>query len=341
MTARHPEDGAPRDERAAGQHRRTRRGSEPVVEDRIGNRLPVWGSSADDPTGPIDLPQPPTEYELAYSGGWGAPGHVDATGPIPRLGRSAHPEPPAQGTCDAARAQNDPPSGRDTAPRDGDDTGGGTRSGDGSPGPREERGEDTVHGLPADTATTWHSRTPTDADSDPFTRRAAAPSRAHGSRSGATAGEPSAAGAAGSAPRPPGTTSDHFVYSKPPDAPTSAGPSTLGFPAVEPGHMGPGARPDSTDESGLSGLLDFGFRTRATRALAPVAYGLLLALLVVAYVANVYTTAMAAATAGAGIGAVLIATVVGLIALAFTAVVGRILLELACNVSDLAGNRDG
>lgn len=288
-------DTSRRDEPAT---RRDRRAPETPLDDRIGNRLPVWGSRADDPTAPIDVHAVPTEFEPAHSGGWGAPGHVSATGPIPRLGRSAG----AESTADPA--------------------------------------SETVHGLPADTATTWHSRSPLSGDADLFGVGTLTPNSA-GDTARLDPAQPDSTQV--SANRPSLTTSDHFVYSKHPTAP---GPTTRGFPTVDPARTSgqpvamSGTAPATPDGDALAGLADFGFRTRATRALAPVAYGLLVALLVVTYIANVYTAAMAAATAGTGLLSAVIVAVIGLVAVVFGVVAGRLLIELACNVSDLASRRD-
>lgn len=50
-------------------------------------RTYLWGSSADNPDGPIRLEEQPAQFELAYSGGWGTPERTGPTGPMPRLGR--------------------------------------------------------------------------------------------------------------------------------------------------------------------------------------------------------------------------------------------------------------
>ena len=49
---------------------------------------------------------------------------------------------------------------------------------------------------------------------------------------------------------------------------------------------------------------------------------------------------MAAATAGTGLLSAVIVAVIGLVAVVFGVVAGRMLIELACNVSDLASRRD-
>ncbi len=331
MTGRHA------DRRSSHSGEGPRGAGDPTLDDRIGNRPPVWGSSADSPTGPIDVHADPTEFELAYSGGWGAPGNVDATGPIPRLGRRAtspEPDSAAVGTSAPAgfgAAQGFAPPGRHAglegqrgrAGREGGrgDEHQGGREGRGGHDDREgaER-EDTVHGLPADTATTWHRRSSLPGDS-------AGPAPLH---------------------RLDAATSDHFVYSKSPGTPRLSGPITRGLPTVAPARDSEASVTDDdgpldarlADGGSVTGLTDFGFRVRATRVLAPVAYGLLITLLVIGYVANVYTTAMAAATAGTGLVGVMITALVGLVAVAFGVVAGRIAIELACNVADLASRSD-
>ncbi|MDO5696975.1 MAG: DUF4282 domain-containing protein [Dermatophilus congolensis] len=319
MTDRHTGAPGPRPEDRARRH--TERKVAPPVDDRIGNRLPVWGSSADAPTGPIDLHANPSEFELAYSGGWGAPGHVDATGPIPRLGRTAdtHAAPATPVTPEAQ------PASTPTAPA----------APTTQPAASAPTSDDTVQGLPADTATRWHSRSPLPGDVDPFGGAARPASESAAGRHPAT-DDVEAPG------RWHSPTSEHFVYSKHPTAP---GPTTRGFPVVESTRSGQfAARSDAPAGTGdaplLTGLTDFAFRSRATRVLAPIVYGLLITLLVIAYVANVYTSAMAAATTGAGITAVLITSLVGLVAVAFGIVAGRMVIELACNVCDLASRRD-
>lgn len=312
MTDRHTGAAGSRPEDRARRH--TERKVVPPVDDRIGNRLPVWGSSADAPTGPIDLHANPSEFELAYSGGWGAPGHVDATGPIPRLGRSAD-------VHTAAATPEARPTSTPTVPA--------------TPAASAPTSDDTVQGLPADTATRWHSRSPLPGDVDPF-------GGARSSTSERTAGTHPAADSGEAPARWQSPTSEHFVYSK---HPTTPGPTTRGFPVVESARSGQFiSRSDvssGTDDAPLlTALTDFSFRSRATRVLAPIAYGLLITLLVIAYVANVYTSAMAAATTGAGITAVLITSLVGLVAVAFGIVAGRMVIELACNVCDLASRRD-
>lgn len=52
----------------------------------------LWGTSTTPPTGPLHLADEPTDVQPVTDGGWGAPGHAELTGPIPRLrgaGRSS------------------------------------------------------------------------------------------------------------------------------------------------------------------------------------------------------------------------------------------------------------
>ena len=273
----------------------------------------VWGTSASSPEVPLHLENIPTDVEPAAPGGWGAPGHADLTGPIPRLRDTAPPEhvdesdPAESVTSDSTR----------------------------DPSPREERPKKAARRRPS-----WRRASPEKApdelpegSTDQPSARQPAPEAdttwhlsdtRFGTRPGGTVNTPATGFVPGRLHSRP---ADPFVYGK--------SPRTREQSIVRPREA---RRRDEPDEVGAWSLTDLTFRVRSTRALAPIVYIAALVVLVALYITNIYATAMRAAATGNS-DALLdlgITIVVGLAAVILGGALTRLVLEFFCNVADIA-----
>ncbi len=280
---------------------------------------PAWGE------------QLQASYEQGDSGGWGAPHQVD-TGPL-RLGLGAHDEDVSagstgQGSDDVGARQPPPTSGPDSSAR-------------GPYGPSPEQPYDQSNDQryePSNEPSAYAQGTYPQGSYE---------YAGYGQDPGQPAYETSHGPGAFAA------SYEHGGYPPPPQGYPQSGPMPVAprpSPEYGPGAYNPGAyNPNSHGagaygptpprrsghRDGLAAILDFSFARKATHAIAPVLFWLVVAWGVF-QVLYVLVTMASAGTFGPGPGAIFLGVVAAIFDALLKIALARVFLELAVNVADMA-----
>ncbi|SEW34293.1 protein of unknown function [Austwickia chelonae] len=297
--------------------------------------VPAAGSSSA-PVHPAWSQQPQASYDQVYSGGWGTPGHSDS-GPIRLTGQGGSAPAPGSSSPAASSADLSTPqwssAPSSSAPATMQVPSPGVPYGQGAPAPSSAPGAPMAPGgfgvaspggspgygaAPAESS--WSTPSPY---GQPYGGAPAAP--ASESAQFSPYGAPSAGG--------PGAPS----YGSAASAPQSDPQASRSWS----GQQQPQSRSDRPSDPrslGLAAMLDFTFVARATRALAPILFWLVVAwslFSVITGLASSFTAPGYARNDAAVFFGFLTSVVRSLIAIAMT----RIFLELCVNVADLADKR--
>ncbi|WP_162872701.1 DUF4282 domain-containing protein [Austwickia chelonae] len=294
----------------------------------------VPAPGAPDPVHPSWSQQPQTSYDQVYSGGWGTPGHSDS-GPIRLTGTQGGGVPPSMSSSDLSTPQwsSTPPSSASPTMQ--------------VPAPGASYGQGATAQVPSPGSPSAMS-----APSGGFAE--AAPTSSPGYGAAPAEGTWSSSNPYGQPygvvpPPPPSESTQFSAYGA--SAPVgSGGPGYTAPPQGDPqpsrsswAGQQPQSRSDRPSDPrslGLAAMLDFTFVARATRALAPVLFWLVVAwslFSVITGLASSFSAPGYARNDAATFFGFLTAVVRSLIAIAVT----RIFLELCINVADLADKRSG